>query len=424
MREIDKIWSKLEEVSFQIGTDTRKNLEGKIFFALQGENFDGNDFVEQAIRSGASGVVCSDKQFEGLENSFVVENTTKTLQEIANKYRKKFDIPVIAIGGSNGKTTSRELIHAVLNSKFNTHTSEGNFNNHIGLPLSILTMKSGSELAVFEIGANHAQEHTRLLQILEPTHVLVTNNGLDHLEGFGSPLGARKANKEIFDWAKTFEIEAFVNKNHQDLLEDSEGLKRIMYPDSNGEVLKTAPLEFEYNDTKIKTRLFGSYNLENIYSALAIGKYFGIEESQALDVISKYQPKQKRSQIIRQGKNVLIVDCYNANPSSIKLALESLLSNTPSSLGVVLGDMLELGDYAHEEHKKILNMLNSAKLAMVVLIGPEFKKALSSINLKCNWFENSLSAKQWLEQQDLGDMTILLKGSRGMRVEEAFDLSI
>jgi len=424
MREIDKIWSKLEEVSFQVGTDTRKNLEGKIFFALQGENFDGNNFVKQAFQSGASGVVCSDKQFEGLENSFVVENTTKALQEIANKYRKKFNIPIIAIGGSNGKTTSRELTCAVLNSKFNTHTSEGNFNNHIGLPLSILTMNQDSELAVFEIGANHTQEHTELLKILEPTHVLVTNNGLDHLEGFGSPLGARKANKEIFDWAKTFGIKAFVNNNHQDLLEDSKGLERILYPDTNGKVLKTTPLEFELNNAKIKTHLFGSYNLENIYSALAIGKYFGIKESQALDVISKYQPKQKRSQMIRYGRNVLIVDCYNANPSSTKLALESFLSNKPSSLGVILGDMLELGDYAHEEHKKILKVLNSAKLAMVVLIGPEFKKALNSTDLKYNWFEDSLSAKQWLAQQDLGDMTILLKGSRGVRVEEVFDLSI
>lgn len=417
-----KLWNTVKETGFKISTDTREDVKNKIFLALKGENFDGNLFVQNALDAGAKAVICSDNKYSNESKVFVVEDTIKTLQNLAREYRRLFDIPIIAIGGSNGKTTSRELINEVLGKKYVTHTSKGNFNNHIGLPLSIISMKEESEIAIFEIGANHQKEHAQLLEILSPTHVIVTNNGLDHLEGFGSPKGVREANKEIYDWAQQNKAFSIINKLHQDLVEDSPMERRVLYPDEVFEIQRETPLTFKIKNRIVETNLFGSYNLENIYLAMAVGELFEIDEEKIIESISSYKPKLNRSQIIESNKTKLIVDCYNANPSSMKLALESFFKSTESRRAVILGDMLELGDYSQEEHKKIIKLLEEKGLELVVLIGGEFGKAVKESNLEYKWFPNSEMARDWLDLQNLDNYIVLLKGSRGIGVEKTFEI--
>lgn len=412
---------KLEQVGFKVSTDTRKDVSGSVYFPLKGGNFDGNDFINQALQNGAVAAVTDRKNISG-ENIFLVEDALKALHSVAKEYRTRFDVPIIAIGGSNGKTTSRELLKAVLSKKFKVHSSEENLNNHFGLPLSILQMKPEAEIGVFELGANHSGEHLMLLDILRPTHVVVTNNGMDHLEGFGSPEGVRKANAEIYDWAQKNGAKAFVNKEMDDLAEDSQDLERVMYPEESIEVVSSTPLIFKYKDREYKTNLVGDYNLANINLGLAVGKYFGVEEEQALEAVCNYEPTLKRSQFLQVGTNSLIVDCYNANPSSMMLALESFFRSATRPRGVILGDMLELGAYAEEEHKKIVEYVFMQKPELALFIGENFKRALVGRDLPHHWFANSEEARKWLKERDFSGSTFLLKGSRGLRIEKAFGL--
>lgn len=420
MNVVENIYSILENCNFNVSTDTRKNIKGSVFFAIKGENFDGNKFVKEALDKGALAVVTQSKVYKG-KNIFVVKNTLKTLQDISSVYRQTFKIPIIAIGGSNGKTTSKELVRDVLRKEFEVHSTEGSFNNHLGVPLSILSMQKGTEIGVFEIGANHPNEHTELLEILRPTHVVVTNNGLDHLEGFGSEKGARIGNAEIYKWAKKNSAEAFVNKNKKDLLLDSKNCKRILYPTSKIDVNQTTPLTLCFKNKKYKTNLAGSYNKENIELATSIGESFGIKISDSLSIIQRYKPTLKRSQIISKNKNVYIVDCYNANPSSMKLSLESFFKSIKAPRGVILGDMLELGKYSKKEHRKILKLVESNKNSIVILIGNEFKKIINNKQKNIDWFINSEEAGKWFNSQKFKDYTFLLKGSRGMTVEKIIE---
>lgn len=401
MDSIAQIWQKLLlDNDFKVSTDTRKTIKGTIFFALKGESFDGNTFVEKALENGAVAVVSQDERFRSTPNVFVVSNTLETLQELAKRYRETFNIPIIAIGGSNGKTTSRELIRKVLETKFRVHSTENNLNNEIGLPLSVLSMSKKTEIGVFEIGANHPQEHTMLLEILRPTHVIVTNNGLDHLEGFGSPAKVVRANKEIDDWAEKNNAQIIVNKDH--------GLK----------VASPLPLSVSLGEKEYKTKMVGNYNLENIDRALTLGEVFKIDLEKSLEAISEYTPMALRSQLLEKDGMRIIVDCYNANPSSMILALESFTSSSSKPKGVILGDMLELGSYAEEEHEKILEFVSKQEFDTVVLIGREFKKAQEKLNLNYTWFPDSNETKNWFEKQNFRDYTLLLKGSRGIAVEK------
>ena len=400
-----KILAELEKNGWKVSTDTRKEISGSVYFALKGENFDGSQFVKEALDKGAVAAV--------------TEDTLETLQKVAKIYREKFNIPIIAIGGSNGKTTSKELVSEVLKTKYKIHATPENLNNHIGVPLSILAMKRDSEIGVFEIGANHPGEHTELLNILAPTVVVVTNNGMDHLEGFGSPEGVRKANKELYDYARESGAEAFVNKHNLELLEDSAVIeKRFLYPEQDKEIITATPLAIRFNDKAYVTHLAGHYNLENIELALSIGKHFHIDTEEAIKAICQYKPSSKRSEILERNGNTFIVDCYNANPSSMMLSLESFLKSTKSQRGIVLGDMLELGTYSDAEHEKIVKYLEKQNLDKVIFIGPHFKKALGTSSLKHQWFKDSDEAQNWFNQQDLTGYTFLLKGSRGMKVEK------
>lgn len=420
MNDILPIWQELQKNNFKISTDTRKDLSGSIYFALKGENFDGNDFVKEALSKGAIASVTDNPEKVG-DKIYLVSDVLKTLQFVANKYRKEFNIPILVIGGSNGKTTSRELVGEVLKSKYKTYVTKENLNNHIGLPLSILQMPKNSEIGVFEIGANHKGEHTELLKILEPTIVVVTNNGMDHLEGFGSPEGVREANKEIYDWAYENKALAFVNKNLEDLLEDSYKLKRILYPEfelsySNEKYLK---INFEEND--YVTNLIGDYNISNIQLTISLAKYFNIDPHQALETLSQLKPFTKRSEVLEKDGNTFILDCYNANPSSMKLSLESFANSFQKPKGVILGDMLELGSYSKEEHKKTVDQVKGYNFDTVIFVGPNFKEVLDD-SFEYKWFKDSVQAKEWFKKEDFKGFTFLLKGSRGIKIEQILDM--
>ncbi len=394
----------LEQCHFTVSTDTRQEVAGTIYFALKGENFDGSTFISTALEKGAAAVVTENEQYKG-ERVYVVADVLKALQESAKIYREKFSISVLAIGGSNGKTTTRELVREVLATKYKVHSSKANLNNHIGVPLSILSMATDAEIGVFEIGANHPGEHLVLLNILKPTHVLVTNNGLDHLEGFGSPEGVRQANKEIYDWAGAQGAHAFVNEGHGDLLADSEGVERSIYQVG-------APVE---------TQLVGDYNFENIYAALAVAEHFRVPKADALEAVASYKSTNNRSQRVEKEGNTFILDCYNANPSSMKLALESFTASAQHPRGVIVGDMLELGSYAGEEHRKIVDFVSQQSWEQVVFIGPNFQKVLEGAQFSYQWFPDSLVAQEWFRKQDFTGFTWLLKGSRGIKVEKVVE---
>lgn len=409
------ILKKLEECGFRVSTDTRKDVIGSIYFALKGENFDGSMFAHDALKRGAIGAVTDNSEIAG-GNIYLVDDVLKTLQSFAHTYRKRFTIPIVVIGGSNGKTTSRGLVYDVLKTKYKVHSSQESLNNHFGVPLSILAMDPKTEIGVFEIGANHPGEHLALLEILDPTMVIVTNNGLDHLGGFGSPMGSRMANKELYDWARNYQLPALVNKDLSDLIEDSLGLERTLYPIHELKVFNSTPLTFIFESEEYTTNLVGDYNIENIQLALAVGKYFEVDLKQSLEVICKFQPSSKRSQFLKVGKMNIILDCYNANPSSMKLSLESFFRSVSSPRGVVLGDMLELGSYSETEHKKVVEYVSKQKLDCAVFIGNNFKKALSSVGFMHQWFLDSNEARTWFQAQNFDGFTMILKGSKGTKV--------
>lgn len=413
------VFHALVNNGFKVSTDTRQNVAGTIFFALKGDNFDGSQFVDKALEGGALAVVTENKSL-AKDRVHLVDSVLKSLQELASLYRSEFQIPVLAIGGSNGKTTTRELVNLVLKTKFKTHSSQGNLNNHIGLPLSILSMPKDTEIGVFEIGANHPQEHTDLLKILKPTLTLITNNGLDHLEGFGSPEGVRLANKEIYDWARLNKAKALVNKLHSDQVADSLGVERSLYWDENLKIESSYPLTISFSGNEFEMKMVGDYNLENIQSAVAVGSEFGVLALDALEAISHYLPDSKRSQLIKLGSNTFVVDCYNANPSSMTLALQSFAKSKFMKKSVILGDMLELGDYALPEHKKILDLVSIYNFDEVILIGSNFKKA-GELNSQYHYFDDSEQARTWFIEQDFQNQTFLLKGSRGMKVERVIE---
>ncbi len=411
----------LETNNYRISTDTRKDISGSVYFALKGDNFDGSQFVQEALDKGAIAVVTEDAVKAG-DNVYIVENVLQSLHKLSTAYRNLFTIPLIALGGSNGKTTSKELLKKTLATKYKVHATDGTLNNHFGVPYSIFAMPRDSEIAIFEIGANHPNEHRELLEILKPTHVVVTNNGMDHLEGFGSPEGSRLANKEIYDWAKENNAKVFVHKEHLDLLEDSVGTEQILYPEYT---LKTVPgtfLSFTCEDTSYTTQMIGNYNLENIELAVSIGNYFDVKKENGLSAVCDYIPSSRRSQFIQKNNIDFIVDCYNANPTSMKLSLESFLASAALKKGVVLGDMLELGDYADEEHTKVVEFVLTTPLIARIFIGNFFKKALTDASGDFRWFETSEEAKVWFNQQNFEDFTFLLKGSRGVKVEKILDM--
>jgi UDP-N-acetylmuramoyl-tripeptide--D-alanyl-D-alanine ligase len=409
----------------KVSTDTRTIRGGEIFFALRGENFDGNRFAAEALNKGATIAVVSDPDLKG-ENYFHVPDTLTALQELARAYRQTLSIPVIGIGGSNGKTTTKELLNAVLNTKLNTFVTRGNLNNHIGLPLSILSIEPQHELAVLELGSNQSGDYEMLCNIALPDYALITNMGKDHLEGFGSEEGVIRAHGEIADFIRKNNGRFFVDAEDESLVKLAEGCETLPYMTGSlraEAVGKGARLTFKwknagYESKVVETNLTGAYNLKNIMAALAIGVLFGVDEREAERAISAYEPNNNRSQIVTTANgNTVIADCYNANPTSMEAALNNLASLEHPHKFFILGDMLELGHHSAEEHRLTLDL--AVKLGLGGhTVGPLF----SEIRAKgaTNWTKAE-DLIEFLKNHPPKDSLILLKGSRGIALERLID---
>lgn len=408
-----------------VQTDTRKLKKGDLFFALKGGNFNGNHFAQQAIDTGAAYAIIDEAAFEIPGKTVLVDDVLTTLQQLAKYHREQFNIPIIAITGSNGKTTTKELIHAVLSSTYKTYTTEGNLNNHIGIPLTILKIKADAEIAVIEMGANHIGEIASYCTYALPTHGIITNCGKAHLEGFGGIQGVKKGKGELFDFLRRQPHGfAFVMWDYDYLQEMSKGISGIIkygtQADAHitGKVRRSEPwLEIEITqgmDVRfIHTKLVGEYNLPNILAAVTVGKTFKVPEEKIKSSIENYEPTNSRSQLVEKGTNKIILDAYNANPSSMKLAIENFAKQTHHNKVLLLGGMAELGEESLNEHKAIVDLIRQNDWEKVVLVGGDFLK----FDHPYQSFENSALAKTWFQQQNFENAYILIKGSRSTQME-------
>lgn len=419
IEELYKIYQQHPSVQ----TDTRNLQPGNIFFALKGPCFNGNAFAKQAIENGAALAVIDEKQFEIEGKTFLVPDVLSALQQLALHHRRQFSIPFIAITGSNGKTTTKELIHAVFSTTFKTYTTEGNLNNHIGVPLTILKIRSDAQMAVIEMGANHLKEIESYCNIALPTHGLITNCGKAHLEGFGNVEGVRKGKGELFDFLKANNGAAFVMWDYNYLRQMSKGIPVVIRygtadADVEGAVQPDGPL-LSVNMKKgmqgiIRTKLVGDYNLPNVLAAVAVGKHFAVPDEKIISAIENYVPSNSRSQLVESGSNKIIMDAYNANPSSMRLAIENFARTKADNKILLLGGMAELGEESLQEHKAIIDLVKQFPWKEVALVGGDF------VNLPHPFhsFENSAQAKDWFQQQRFENCFILVKGSRSMRMEK------
>ncbi|REJ80044.1 MAG: UDP-N-acetylmuramoyl-tripeptide--D-alanyl-D-alanine ligase [Bacteroidetes bacterium] len=411
-----------------ISTDSRNISQGSIFFSLKGPSFNGNEFAESALEKGAAFAVIDQEEFKKDERFILVGDCLKTLQHLALHHRRTLKIPVLAITGSNGKTTTKELVKSVLAEKFRTLATKGNLNNHIGVPLTILSIGDDTEFAVIEMGANHQKEIESYCLIAEPDYGLITNVGKAHLEGFGGFEGVKKGKGELYRWIHESGKMIFRNENNSHLKEMSSYMsKEKIYgygTDSScstqGKLTGIQPflsIEWKCGDQrgKFDSQIIGEYNFENILAAIAIGNYFGVEPDQIKHAIASYSPDNSRSQIIRKEKNTIILDAYNANPTSMEAALKNFESLDSAQKVICIGDMAELGEDSEREHEKIIQLLKKIRHELLLLVGPQFGNFKNQID--CVHFQDSTSAAQWLKDQALHGKTFLIKGSRSSKME-------
>ena len=407
-------------IARSVTTDTRKINPGDIFFALKGGNFNGNTFAAKALEMGASMVVIDEPQQPHDERMVLVDDVLTALQHVAKMYRESLNIPFLAITGSNGKTTTKELIRDVLAQRYRVSATIGNLNNHIGVPLTLLAIPADCELAIVEMGANHQGEIRSYCEYALPTHALITNMGKAHLEGFGGEEGVVKGKKELYDFVHASDGVIFVNTDLEKLRRASQGMKIIPYASNDLECVSESPTlvySHIHNDVRSEyaTQLAGAYNLYNIASAIVVGEHFGVSNEQIHAAICAYTPENNRSQVKRTERNTLIMDAYNANPTSLEFALEALSKQSSDQKFFVIGDMLELGDMGPAEHRHIIEV--ARRLALKgILVGPIFKSVWKEDDYDV--FENNLAAKAYLETQAIRDHVILIKGSRGIKLEE------
>ncbi|PWK18269.1 UDP-N-acetylmuramoyl-tripeptide--D-alanyl-D-alanine ligase [Xanthomarina spongicola] len=408
-----------------VSTDTRKISKNDLYFALKGDNFNGNAFTKQALENGASYCIIDEEEFATNKQCIVVEDVLTTLQELATFHRKYLKLPIIALTGSNGKTTTKELIHAVLSKKFKTSATIGNLNNHIGVPLTLLKMTNTTEIGIVEMGANHKKEIEFLCNIALPDYGLITNFGKAHLEGFGSVEGVIEGKSELYKHLITHKKTIFVNSNDPIQLEKSKAAKTITFGTSKMDDFiihfKSAQpnVSVTFNNIEINSQLIGEYNFNNISVAIAIGAYFKVEENLIKDAIEKYVPQNNRSQIVEKGAIKIILDAYNANPSSMTVALQNFEKLQAKNKIAILGDMFELGQDAKKEHIAIAELANSLKLSKVIFIGENFHDAIPKSNETYKTFNNF---KEHFKLDTLKNTTLLIKGSRGMALERILEL--
>lgn len=410
-----------------IQTDTRKLKEGDFFFALKGANYNGNKFAKQALDAGAAFAVIDEAQEFTDDRLILSKDVLTTLQELAKYHRQQFTIPFIAITGSNGKTTTKELIHHVLSTRYQTYTTKGNLNNHIGIPLTLLSVQKDAEMAVIEMGANHQKEIESYCMYTLPTHGLITNCGKAHLEGFGGIEGVRKGKGELFDYLRMHKGTAFIMSDYPYLKEMSNGISNIKtYGTNDADITGVANNSNEFlevsmtggtNLKNITTHLVGSYNLPNVLAAVAIGKYFKVEEEQIKNALELYTPSNSRSQMIEKNGNKIILDAYNANPSSMKAAIENFACIEGQNKILLLGAMMEMGDESLTEHKALIDLISKYTWNNVVLVGGDFNKIIHPYL----YFNTSAEAKSWLEQQPVKNALLLVKGSRSMQMEKVLE---
>jgi UDP-N-acetylmuramoyl-tripeptide--D-alanyl-D-alanine ligase len=429
--EIYSIFRKFPIVT----TDSRKATAGTIFFALKGDNFNGNQFAESALGQGCNYVVIDEEQYYRGEQYILVKDCLASLQELAQYYRGQLKIPFISITGSNGKTTTKEFMKNVLSKKYKVLATAGNLNNHIGVPLTILSITPEIEIAIIEMGANHIGEIAQLCEIAQPDYGLITNIGRAHIGEFGSFEAIVKAKTEMYEFLKKRGGKVLVNSSNELLLANAEGMELISYGNSEKDfcscqLVDANPfLKVNYENEVITSHLIGKYNFENIAAAVCLGKYFGVSRDQIKEAIEEYIPSNNRSQILKTNQNTLILDAYNANPSSMKAAIENFYDmsgeNLPAGQAgkwLILGDMRELGKYEVEEHKKILELIAERKFKNVILVGEVFAKAVMEINPAGNsiLFKNSdeLASRLKAEPLSKNPSLILIKGSRGIKLEK------
>jgi len=395
-----------------VTTDSRQIELNSIFFALKGENFDGNEYAKIAIDKGASFAVVDNQKYCLNEKYILVDDVLCCLQELSIYHRKQLKCPVLGITGTNGKTTTKELITAVIEKKFKTVATKGNFNNHIGVPLTLLSAKLNTEFLIVEMGANHINEIEFLCRLAQVDFGILTNIGKAHLEGFGSVEGVIKAKKELYEHIDCNDGTLFVNANDKLLMSMSENTERVLFNEKEQEQNNTSFAEVIYNGSLISSQLIGDYNRTNILAACEIGHYFGVSLNKIKEAIESYAPSNNRSQLLKTSRNTIILDAYNANPSSMSEAIKSFQKVNHKKKLMILGDMLELGENSIFEHQLIIDELSNNNYK-VILVGHEFNKCQHNFV----HFFNSEDAIGWIKENPIENMFILLKGSRRIKLE-------
>jgi UDP-N-acetylmuramoyl-tripeptide--D-alanyl-D-alanine ligase len=412
-----------------VSTDSRKVEPNSLFFALKGANFDGNKYAAEAIKKGAAFAIVDDPGLPEHEKFVLVNDVLESLQKLATYHRKKLNVPVLGITGTNGKTTTKELIVAVLQKKYRVTFTSGNLNNHIGVPLTLLKMDSQTQLAVVEMGANHVGEIDQLCHIADPDIGLITNIGKAHLEGFGSFEGVIKTKSELYDYLREKAGTCFINSDNELLMKQAGDLEKLTYGTGNAQLKGELQESGYYLTVKalfpkgwlyLKSKLIGSYNFENILAAARVGLHFGVDPLDIQKAIENYQPTNNRSQLILKGTNKIFMDAYNANPTSMLASLKNFAGMKGPSKTVILGDMLELGNQSLSEHQKIADLATSLKLDTIYLVGKEFEK--TSTGLKTKKFGNTELLSGYLSQhKPIENNLILIKGSRGIQLEKILE---
>ena len=409
IKDIYTLYSK----HFLVDTDTRNIRKNTIFFALKGSNFNGNEFAEKALNLGAIYSIVDDKKHQTSTNIILVDDVLKTLQQLANYHRKQLNIPIIGLTGSNGKTTTKELINAVLTEKYRTTATKGNLNNHIGVPLTLLSMTPKTEIGIVEMGANHLKEIEFLCSITEPDFGYITNFGKAHLEGFGSLEGVIEGKSELYNYLQTNNKIAFVNPDDAIQVEKTKKIKTISFDTEDVKFIEANPfVRLSFSDTQIQSHLIGKYNYTNILAAITIGHYFKVSSENIKEAIETYIPTNNRSQII-ETDNKIILDAYNANPTSMKAALENFAILEATDKTVILGDMFELGKDSCKEHQAIADLSTELNFENTFLVGENFYQTKT----KKHQFKSYDDLERYIINHPIKNHSILIKGSRGMRLE-------
>lgn len=424
--EIEELYNRFMECN-GLTTDSRHCPEGSMFLALKGETFNGNAFAAQSLAQGCRYAVVDEPQYASPENPriILVDNCLETLQKLANYHRRRLGTRMIGVTGTNGKTTTKELIATVLGEKFKVLYTQGNFNNHIGVPLTLLRLKPEHEMAVIEMGANHPGEIKTLVHIAEPDYGIITNVGKAHLEGFGSFEGVIRTKGELYDFLREKgNATIFIQNENPYLNKIAAGLTCVRYGqtpglDVTGKVVACSPfLHFTWTaegvSHEVQTHLIGAYNLDNALAAVAIGRYFGVEDTQICHALSSYVPQNNRSQLVHTASNTLIVDAYNANPTSMMAALENFRQMEAAHKVAILGDMKELGEGSHEEHQKVVDFLKECGFERVMLVGPEFGGTSSPFE----HYKDVKEVEALLAAHPLQGCCVLVKGSNSMKLSE------